>query len=118
MLETLSAAFWALEHHHGFEEVVVAAVNLGDDADTVGAVAGALAGAREGVGALPERWLTHFRDVEPLADLARGLHRMAEGETALVAGEASRSEGSAAKSGIAGSSAVILLLSLQRTAPA
>lgn len=76
VLETLGAAFWALEHHPGFEEVVVAAVNLGDDADTVGAVAGALAGAREGMGALPERWLAHLRDAEHLADLALSLHRL------------------------------------------
>ena len=77
VLETLSAAFWALENHPGFEEVVVAAVNLGDDADTVGAVAGALAGAREGFGAIPARWLAQLHDVEPLAELARGLHHLA-----------------------------------------
>jgi ADP-ribosyl-[dinitrogen reductase] hydrolase len=77
VLETLSAAFWALENHHGFEDVVVAAVNLGDDADTVGAVAGALAGAREGIGAIPERWLRQLQDAEPLAELARALHHLA-----------------------------------------
>ena len=77
VLETLGAAFWALQNHPGYEDVVVAAVNLGDDADTVGAVAGALAGAREGAGALPERWLVHLRDADHLADLALSLHRMA-----------------------------------------
>lgn len=77
VLETLGAAFWALENHPGFEEVVVAAINLGDDADTVGAVAGALAGAREGFGAIPARWLRQLQDVEPLAELARALHRLA-----------------------------------------
>lgn len=76
VLETLGAAFWALQNHPGFEEVVVAAVNLGDDADTVGAVAGALAGAREGAGALPDRWLTLLRDADHLADLALSLHRL------------------------------------------
>jgi ADP-ribosyl-[dinitrogen reductase] hydrolase len=76
-LETLGAAFWALENHSSFEEVVVAAVNLGDDADTVGAVAGALAGAREGAAAIPERWLAHLRTAEGLADLALALHRLA-----------------------------------------
>jgi ADP-ribosyl-[dinitrogen reductase] hydrolase len=76
VLETLSAAFWALENHRGFEEVVVAAINLGDDADTVGAVAGALAGAREGIGAIPERWLKQLQHAEPLAELARALHHL------------------------------------------
>jgi ADP-ribosyl-[dinitrogen reductase] hydrolase len=77
VLETLSAAFWALENHQGFEDVVVAAINLGDDADTVGAVAGALAGAREGVGAIPERWQKQLQHAEPLAELARALHHVA-----------------------------------------
>ena len=77
VLETISAAFWALENHRGFEEVVVAAINLGDDADTVGAVAGALAGAREGIGAIPDHWLRQLHHAEPLADLARVLHRLA-----------------------------------------
>ncbi len=40
-----------------FEEAVVLAVNLGDDADTVGAVTGQLAGALYGLGGIPERWL-------------------------------------------------------------
>lgn len=78
VLETLGAAFWALQNHGGFEEVVVAAINLGDDADTVGAVAGALAGAREGVAAIPERWLHQLRDADHLADLAAALHRLAQ----------------------------------------
>lgn len=77
VLETLGAAFWALQNHAGFEEVVVAAINLGDDADTVGAVAGALAGAREGVAAIPGRWLEQLHDAEHIADLAVALHRLA-----------------------------------------
>lgn len=77
VLETLGAAFWALENHRGFEDVVVAAINLGDDADTVGAVAGALAGAREGVAAIPERWLGQVHDADRIADLAVALHQLA-----------------------------------------
>ena len=77
VLETLGAAFWALQQGVSFEEVVVAAINLGDDADTVGAVAGALAGARDGIGAIPERWKDQLRDADRLADLALALHRLA-----------------------------------------
>ena len=40
-----------------FEEAVVEAINLGGDADTVGAMTGSLAGARWGAGAIPQRWL-------------------------------------------------------------
>jgi ADP-ribosyl-[dinitrogen reductase] hydrolase len=53
VLETLQAAFFAVDSTTSFEDAVVVAVNLGDDADTVGAVAGALAGARYGEGAIP-----------------------------------------------------------------
>ncbi len=70
VLETLQSAFWAFRHYDGFEDVVVAAVNLGGDADTVGAVAGALAGARYGVSAIPERWLSVLNGREELIELA------------------------------------------------
>jgi ADP-ribosyl-[dinitrogen reductase] hydrolase len=56
VLSTLRAAVWAVTAHDDFEEAVVAAVNLGQDADTTGAVAGALAGARWGVENIPNRW--------------------------------------------------------------
>ena len=39
-----------------FESAVLAAINLGGDADTVGACCGALAGAYWGLSAIPERW--------------------------------------------------------------
>lgn len=77
VLETLGAALWALENHAGFEEVVIAAINLGDDADGAGAVAGALAGAREGVEAIPERWLNQLQNADHLVDLALALYRRA-----------------------------------------
>src|SRR6185312_10542521 len=48
VLHTLGAAFWSLLQHDRFEDVVVEAVNLGGDADSTGAVAGALGGARYG----------------------------------------------------------------------
>lgn len=77
VLDTLAAAFWALANHDGFEEVVVAAVNLGDDADTVGAIAGALAGAREGARAIPDRWISQLWRAEHLANVAVDLYRLA-----------------------------------------
>jgi ADP-ribosyl-[dinitrogen reductase] hydrolase len=40
-----------------FEEALVMAVNLGGDADTVGACCGALAGACWGMDAIPKRWI-------------------------------------------------------------
>jgi ADP-ribosyl-[dinitrogen reductase] hydrolase len=76
VLATLQSSFWALVNHESFEDVVVAAVNLGDDADTTGAVAGALAGARWGYAAIPERWRTVLIGHDELIELADGLLEM------------------------------------------
>ena len=45
-------------------------VNLGDDADTVGAITGALAGALHGETAIPARWLAPLELREPLRAVA------------------------------------------------
>ena len=58
---TLESALWAVANTFSIEEALDQAVNLGDDADTVGAVTGQLAGAIYGLSGIPERWL------EPLA---------------------------------------------------
>jgi len=74
-LHTMQTALWCLTHHPTFEEAVIAAVNCGDDADTSGAVAGALAGAREGIRAIPARWLAVLRPRDALRALAQRLHK-------------------------------------------
>lgn len=56
-IDTLQAALWAVGTTSTFEDALVLAVNLGNDADTVGAVTGQLAGALYGASAIPERWL-------------------------------------------------------------
>ncbi len=53
---TLESAFWGLLSTSSFEEAVVAVVNLGNDADTAGAVVGAMAGATYGLSGIPQRW--------------------------------------------------------------
>ncbi|WP_458790904.1 ADP-ribosylglycohydrolase family protein [Yoonia sp. MH D7] len=54
VIETLHAALWSVINADNFETAVLKAVNLGDDADTVGAVAGQLAGAIFGYSAVPK----------------------------------------------------------------
>lgn len=53
VLDTLRAAMWAVENASSFEEAVLPAANLGDDADTVAAVAGQIAGALYGYASIP-----------------------------------------------------------------
>lgn len=76
VIETLEAAFWALLRTDSLEECIVAAVNLGDDADTVGAVAGGLAGAAYGPGAVPRRWSRALRERAVIDELAAGLYEV------------------------------------------
>lgn len=52
----LEAALWAFSRGRSFEEIVLAAVNLGEDADTAGAIAGQLAGACCGHSGIPPGW--------------------------------------------------------------
>lgn len=67
---THDAARWAVATTGSFRDAVLAAANLGDDADTVGAVAGQLAGALYGVEGLPAEWLARLAWRDKLEDLA------------------------------------------------
>jgi ADP-ribosylglycohydrolase len=69
VVDSLEAALWAFHHGHSFEDGLMLAVNLGDDADTTAAVYGQLAGAFYGVSAIPQR----FRDRLVMRDLVEEL---------------------------------------------
>jgi ADP-ribosyl-[dinitrogen reductase] hydrolase len=56
-----------------FERVVRAAIRLGDDTDTTAAVAGGIAGLRDGLAAIPERWVKGLRGSEWYEPLLRDL---------------------------------------------
>lgn len=81
VLDTITAAFWALSSNDSLEETIVAAVSLGDDADTTAAVAGALAGAHYGASTIPARWLSLLQPRQELQDLADRLLDLSEGRT-------------------------------------
>jgi ADP-ribosylglycohydrolase len=69
-VKTFEAALWAFSKTSTFEEGCLLAVNLGDDADTVGAVYGQLAGAYYGVEAIPAEWVSGLSKrciIEPFA---------------------------------------------------
>ena len=55
-LESVPAALWAYAHAYTFSETVIQAVALGGDADSIGAMAGAIAGATYGASAIPANW--------------------------------------------------------------
>ena len=62
VVKSLEAALWAFYNSDSFTQGCLLAVNLGDDADTTGAVYGELAGAFYGEGGIPEKWLSQLVD--------------------------------------------------------
>jgi len=71
VVDCLEAALWAFHRSETFRDGALRAVNLGDDADTTGAVYGQLAGAYCGVDGIPESWrmmLAHRDRIEGYAD--------------------------------------------------
>jgi ADP-ribosyl-[dinitrogen reductase] hydrolase len=69
-VHTIEAAFWSFLTTDSFEEAVVRAANLGDDADTVAAVTGALAGSFYGYDSIPRRWLNDLEGEKLLSNTA------------------------------------------------
>jgi len=56
-----------------YERAVKAAVALGDDTDTTAAVAGGIAGLRDGIGAIPQRWRDALRGQELVQPMLKQL---------------------------------------------
>ena len=73
VLDSLVAVLWAFHNSHDFESAVIAAVNLGDDADTVGAICGGLAGCFYGYAAIPRRWTEMLKIKNTLEKTAHNL---------------------------------------------
>ena len=65
VVKSLEAALWAFYHSSSFKEGALLAVNLGDDADTIGAIYGQLAGAFYGLEGIPQKWreIVHEKDL-------------------------------------------------------
>ena len=57
VMETLMASLWCLLTTSSFSACVLKAVNLGDDTDTTGCVAGGLAGVYYGIESIPHEWM-------------------------------------------------------------
>jgi ADP-ribosyl-[dinitrogen reductase] hydrolase len=78
VLDTLEVALWSFLHTTSFESALLVAINRGADADTVGAVTGALAGAHYGISRIPERWLEPLWKGDLLIETADRLLELAQ----------------------------------------
>ena len=57
VVDSLEAALWCLQTTQTYQDCVLKAVNLGDDTDSIAAIAGGLAGIKYGFDAIPQDWL-------------------------------------------------------------
>lgn len=74
VIHSLEAALWSFYKTNSFEEGALKAVNLGDDADSVGAIYGQIAGVFYGYEGIPERWRNQIHDLSLIESLATQLH--------------------------------------------
>jgi ADP-ribosyl-[dinitrogen reductase] hydrolase len=81
VVKSLEAALWIFQKTDTFEDAVLAAVNLGDDADTTGAVVGQIAGAHYGVDTIPSGWLEKLKYREQIETFATRLYQEHPGES-------------------------------------
>lgn len=77
VVRSLEAALWAFHRGADFREGALRAVNLGDDADTTGAIYGQLAGTFYARSKIPPRWLECIALKERIIELADGLLSLA-----------------------------------------
>lgn len=76
---SLEAALWAFDRSSSFEEGCLLAVNLGEDADTTGAIYGGLAGASFGINGIPERWRQGLAQADLITRFADDLFGLSGG---------------------------------------
>ncbi len=75
---SLEAALWCFDSTDSFEAAVLAAANLGDDADTTAAITGQLAGAHYGAQAIPDAWRGALHLAEDIAAMAVALMKQGQ----------------------------------------
>lgn len=73
VVHTLEAAIWSVARTGDFRNAVLLAANLADDADTVAAVTGQLAGALYGLSGIPDDWLARVACKDRLLGAAQRL---------------------------------------------
>ena len=72
-MHCLEAALWCFYHADNFKDAILRAANLGDDADTTGAICGQLAGACWGESGIPKEWLEELARKDMIEQALDGL---------------------------------------------
>jgi len=70
VVDTLEATLWCFLKSSSYAQNVIAAINLGDDTDTIGALTGAIAGIMYGYENIPEDWTSKLLKLDYILDMA------------------------------------------------
>lgn len=84
VVDSLTAALWAFYHSDSFADGARLAVNLGDDADTTGAVYGQLAGAFYGIEGIPKPWQKKISCFSTIKRLAAELYHQSSSISPMI----------------------------------
>ena len=69
IVDTLECALWILLNSKSYRDTIIASTNIGNDTDTIGAVAGGMAGIIYGIDSIPEDWLNTLKKKDYLMSL-------------------------------------------------
>ena len=70
VVRSLEAALWSFFSTSSFEEAILRAANLGNDADTTAAICGQISGAHYGLSGIPDHWKAQLYDFSTIEELA------------------------------------------------
>ena len=80
IVDNLKTALWCLLNTKNYRDLILKAVNLGGDADTIAAISGGLAGAFYGLEEIPAEWLDVLKKKDYLIQVATDFYNTFEGE--------------------------------------
>ncbi|MGI0117752.1 ADP-ribosylglycohydrolase family protein [Zooshikella sp. RANM57] len=80
VVESLNSALWCFFNSDSFEESILLAANLGNDADTTAAICGQISGAFYGFSAIPKHWREGIYMGKEIEKLAIDLYLMGKGD--------------------------------------
>ena len=69
IVDTIEASFWCLLNNNNYEDTIIAAINLGQDTDTIAAIAGSMAGIIYGSETMPNKWLCKLQKKDYLMNI-------------------------------------------------
>ena len=76
VIDTFEAVVWGLVTTKSFEECLLKLVNLGDDSDTVAAIAGGFAGIYYGKEGIPKDWLETVKGLGEVEKMCEGMEKV------------------------------------------